>query len=272
MRTLSAIVPALLPLAQRFLHFCLPNCCLWCDFAVQQPATQLCDYCQAALPRLHWLDDADAFGLPAIRRGLRSAQFDKAWSLSWYQPPWNHFITAWKLKQDLACGVMLRQQLALALPGWALQHQFDAVAYVPMHIKRLQQRGFNQSQQLACTVAQQTGLPLLNLFRAQSYLTHQLGATARIRRAQLRRQFRLQAQDQAHPLPRRILLVDDVLTTGATLNQLSRLLRKSGVQQIGVVTLAITPAPGINPELYATPLRYSSPSPLSSPELNNVPK
>ena len=55
MRTLSAIVPALLPLAQRFLHFCLPNCCLWCDFAVQQPATQLCDYCQAALPRLHWL-------------------------------------------------------------------------------------------------------------------------------------------------------------------------------------------------------------------------
>ncbi|MDZ7868154.1 MAG: phosphoribosyltransferase family protein [Rheinheimera sp.] len=264
MRTRQAIVPALLPLAQRFLHFCLPNCCLWCDFAVQQPAAQLCDYCQAALPRLHWPAGAQALHLPAVRRGLQSPLFDAVWSLSWYQQPWSHFISAWKLQQDLACGVMLRQQLARALPDWALHQHYDAISYVPMHRKRLRERGFNQSRQLAMTVARCTNLPLLDLFLAQSHLPHQLGASASARRAQLRRQFRL--QPAVDDLPSRILLVDDVLTTGATLNQLSRLLRKAGVPQIGVVTLAITPAPGVSTTL------YSSPSPLSSPESNNLPK
>lgn len=276
MRTLASIVPVLLPLAQRFLHFCLPNCCVWCDFAVQRPAAQLCDYCQVVLPRLHWPPGAHALQLPAVRRGLQSPQFDAVWSLSWYQPPWSHFISAWKLQQDLACGVMLRQQLAMALPDWALQQHYDAISYVPVHRKRLRERGFNQARQLASTVAHGTGLPLLDLFLAQSHLPHQLGASASARRAQLRRQFRL--LPAVTQLPQRILLVDDVLTTGATLDQLSRLLRKAGVQQIGVVTLAITPAPGVStglyssPALFASPPFYSSPSPLSSPESNNLPK
>ncbi len=267
----TAIVPALQQLLQRFLHFCLPNCCLWCDFAVQRPAAQLCDYCQVVLPRLHWPHQAHAMQLPAVRRGLRSPRFDAVWSLSWYQAPWSHFISAWKLQQDLACGLMLRQQLAMALPDWALPQHFDAVSYVPVHEKRLRQRGFNQAQQLAATLASCAGLPLLNLFLAQSAQPHQLGASAHARRAQLRRQFRLHVQMSA-ALPPRILLVDDVLTTGATLNALSSLLRKAGVQQIGVVTLAITPAPGVSTTLYATAGLYSSPSPLSSPESNSLPK
>ncbi len=259
------IVPALKQLLQRFLHLCLPNCCLWCDFPVHQPGEQLCDHCQVALPRLYWSLNGNALQLPAINRGLQAPQFDAVWSLSWYQQPWSHFISAWKLQQELACGQLLRQQLALALPHWSLQDQFAAVAYVPMHPKRLRERGFNQSRQLAATVAAVSGLPLLHVFVAQSHLPHQLGASASARRAQLRRQFRLKSPADA-TLPTQILLVDDVLTTGATLNQLSRLLRKAGVQRVGVITLAITPAPGTQTWL------YSSPSPLSSPESNNLPK
>lgn len=262
----TTIVPALQQLLQRFLHLCLPNCCLWCDFPVLQPGAQLCDHCQAALPRLYWLENADALQLPAIRRGLLAPKFDAVWSLSWYLQPWSHFISAWKLQQELACGQMLRQQLTLALPAWHLQDQFAAVAYVPVHPKRLRERGFNQSRQLAATVAAVTGLPLLHIFVAQSHLPHQLGASASARRAQLRRQFRLASVPGIAALPTNILLVDDVLTTGATMNQLCRLLRKAGVQRIGVVTLAITPAPGTQTWL------YSSPSPLSSPESNNLPK
>lgn len=262
----STIVPAIRQLLQRFLHFCLPNCCLWCDFPVHQPGSQLCDHCQAALPRLYWPLHDNALQLPAVNNGLQAPQFDAVWSLSWYQLPWSHFISAWKLQQELACGQMLRQQLTLALPAWRLQDQFAAVAYVPMHPKRLRERGFNQSRQLAATVAAVTGLPLLHVFVAQSHLPHQLGASASARRAQLRRQFRLTSGPGIGALPTKILLVDDVLTTGATLNQLSRLLRKAGAERIGVVTLAITPAPGTPTAL------YSSPSPLSSPESNNLPK
>lgn len=263
----NSIVPALQQLLQRFLHSCLPNLCLWCDFPVHRPASQLCDHCQAALPRLYWSQGANAFQLPAVRRGLSAPCFDAIWSLSWYQTPWSHFISAWKLQQVLACGVLLRQQLALSLPNWVLNEQFDAVSFVPMHPKRLRERGFNQSQQLAATVAAVAGLPLVALFQAQSHRPHQLGSSASARRVQLRQQFCLSLPVGAWPqIPKRILLVDDVLTTGATLNQLSRLLRKAGVLRIGVVTLAITPAPGIQNSL------YSSPSPESSPESNNLPK
>lgn len=262
----NTIVPAIQQLLQRFLHFCLPNCCLWCDFPVHQPGRQLCDHCQVALPRLYWPLNGNALLLPAVSRGLQAPKFDAVWTLSWYQLPWSHFISAWKLQQELACGQMLRQQLTQALPAWRLQDQFAAVAYVPVHPKRLRERGFNQSRQLAATVAAVTGLPLLHVFIAQSHLPHQLGASASARRAQLRRQFRLTPASAEALLPSRILLVDDVLTTGATLNQLSHLLRRAGVQRIGVVTLAITPAPGTQTSL------YSSPSPLSSPESNNLPK
>ena len=161
----TTIVPAIQLMLQRFLHCCLPNCCLWCDFPVHQPGAQLCDHCQAALPRLYWSLSGDALQLPAVGRGLLAPQFDAVWSLSWYQQPWSHFISAWKLQQELACGQLLRQQLALALPLWRLQDQFAAVAYVPVHPKRLRERGFNQSQQLAATVAAVTGLPLLFLLR-----------------------------------------------------------------------------------------------------------
>ena len=98
---------------------------------------------------------------------------------------------------------MLRQQLALALPEWALQHQFDAVAYVPMHIKRLQQRGFNQSQPIGLHCG-----PTNWLAAAQSVPGSKLpdAPTRRerqaIRRAQLRRQFRLQAARSGAPTPR----------------------------------------------------------------------
>lgn len=263
----SSIVPAIQQLLQRFLHICLPNLCLWCDFPVHRPSSQLCDHCQAALPRLYWPPGANALQLPAVRRGLSDPIFDAIWSLSWYQAPWGHFISAWKLQQVLACGVMLRQQLALSLPDWALHEQFDAVSFVPMHPKRLRERGFNQSQQLAATVSTVAGLPLVALFQAQSHRPHQLGSSASARRAQLRQQFRLSLPFSEWPqLPKHILLVDDVLTTGATLNQLSRLLKRAGVQRIGVITLAITPAPGTQTSL------YSSPSPESSPESNNLPK
>lgn len=263
----TTIVPAVQLLLQRFLHFCLPNCCLWCDFPVHQPTQQLCDHCQQALPHLYWPAGGNALQLPAVQRGLPAPRFDAVWSLSWYQTPWSHFISAWKLQQELACGVMLRQQLAQALPVWLLNQHCDAVAFVPVHPKRLRERGFNQSRQLAKTVSTITGLPLLTLFLAQSNLPHQLGASASVRRAQLRRQFRLSLPPSDwHQIPKRVLLVDDVLTTGATLNQLSRLLRKAGVEWIGIVTLAITPAPGVSTDL------YSSPSPLSSPESNNLPK
>jgi len=233
------------------LHWLLPQQCLWCQLPVQQAGQQLCRYCNLALPRLSLLQ-TNLLLLPEVDRGLTDRQFDRLYSLSWYQLPWSHFISQWKFQQDLACGELLKQQLQQASQHYQQQAAVtaQAVCFVPVSPQRLRQRGFNQAQVLAATVARCLQLPLLTLFAHSGHQTHQLGLNRQQRRANLRRQFRL-LPDLS--LPAQLLLVDDVITTGATVNQLCRLLRRAGVQQIEVWTLAITAA-NRRGQLYSQPL------------------
>jgi ComF family protein len=195
--------------------------------------------------------------LPEVARGLADRQFDRLYSLSWYQLPWSHFISQWKFQQDLACGELLQQQLQQACQHYQQQGPVtaQAVCFVPVSQQRLRQRGFNQAQVLAATVARGLQLPLLTLFAHSGHQTHQLGLNRQQRRANLRRQFRL-LPDLA--LPPQLLLIDDVITTGATVNQLCRLLRRAGVQQIEVWTLAITAA-SRRGQLYSQPQPFPPP-------------
>lgn len=227
-------------LISKLLHWLLPQQCLWCQLPVQQHDQQLCRYCNAALPRLS-LNQHNLLLLPDVARGLTERKFDRLFSVSWYQQPWSHFITQWKFQQDLACGALLKQQLQQAC--WHYQQlstlEAHAVCFVPISRQRRRQRGFNQAEELAAIVAKSFGLPLLTLFAHNGHLTHQIGLNRQQRRANLRRQFRLLTSAQ---LPSRLLLVDDVITTGATVNQLCVLLRRAGVQQIEVWTLTVTAA------------------------------
>ncbi len=232
------------------LHGLLPQQCLWCQLPVQQAGQQLCDYCNLALPRLS-LQHTNLLRLPAVARGLTDRQFDRLYSLSWYQLPWSHFISQWKFQQDLACGALLNQQLQQVSQQLHSQTSLaaKAVCFVPVSQQRLRQRGFNQAQVLATTVARSLQLPLLSLFAHSGHQTHQLGLNRQQRRANLRRQFRLLP---GITLPQQLLLIDDVITTGATVNQLCRLLRRAGVKQIEVWTLAITAA-SRRGQLYSQP-------------------
>lgn len=251
----------IVPVLQQLLHLCLPNPCLWCRFAVQHASDQLCVDCQQALPRLQAPAGLPLLALPAIAQGLRRPLFQALWSLAWYQSPWSGWLLGWKFGQQLATGEALKQQLAQAACQWSIQA--DAVCYVPISAKRLQERGFNQAAELAAVLAKQHQLPLLDLFQAKNADQHQVGADAATRRRQLRHQFSLSKPAQ---LPARLLLVDDVITTGATLRQLCLLLRKAGVQHIEVCTLLVTPAPGVDSRLYSSP----SSSPLA--ELKALPR
>lgn len=236
------------------LHLLLPNTCLWCQLPVQQPEAQLCDYCNLALPRLSpALPTQNALLLPAVARGLKPRHFDALYSLSWYQDPWSHWIVAWKFNRDLACGALLCQQLATATKSY--QAPADAaVCYVPMSHSRYKERGFNQAEQLARALATSLQLPLLSVFSSKAGVKHQVGLSRAQRRANLRRQFSLQTKLE---LPAHMLLVDDVITTGATVNQLCLLLKKHGVRTVDVWTLAVTSA--------KRQRRYSA-APSSSPD------
>lgn len=220
---------------------------MWCSLPLSQAGSQLCVHCQQALPVLPYqLCHYNLLLLPAIARGLSGVKFDRLIALSVYQQPYQHWIPRWKYHTDLAAGQLLQQQLSLLL----LRCQANgmpmpqALTYVPMHWRKQHQRGFNQAKLLAETVAGQLQLPVLSLFN--KHASHsQRGLNRRQRLHNLRRTFQLKSQ--LPPLPQHIALVDDVITTGATANTLSRLLRQAGVSTISVWTLAVTTTADYSP-------------------------
>lgn len=110
----------------------------------------------------------------------------------------------------------------------------DALLPVPLHRLRQAARGFNQAQELCRPLQKATGLPLLcNVRRVRATLP-QSGLDANKRRQNLRHAFAVNGQLHA----RRPLIVDDVMTTGQTCDELARLLLQSGASEVRVLVVA----------------------------------
>jgi ComF family protein len=113
----------------------------------------------------------------------------------------------------------------------------DLVLAVPLHPKRLRMREFNQALLLADRVAKRLALPLSldHLVRVRATLP-QTKLDRKERAGNVRRAFAVQRQPEL--VDRRVLLVDDVMTTGATVNECAKVLRRAGVTSVVVLTLA----------------------------------
>ena len=112
----------------------------------------------------------------------------------------------------------------------------DAVLAIPLHHQRLAERGFNQAEALAGEVARAAGLPLINEGLVRIRMTEQQARLdARGRRENMRGAFSWHA---AAAPPARVLLVDDILTTGATMSAGAEALRAAGAQAVYGLALA----------------------------------
>jgi len=147
-------------------------------------------------------------------------------------------LTRFKFHSELACGRLLAALADEALAQWHGWHDVDLVAPVPLHEKRLAQRGYNQALELARALARSHGLKLApELLRRIRDTPPQTDLSAEQRRKNLRGAF------EAHMLPEnaRVLLIDDVFTTGATLREAARTLRKAGASSVHVLAMARVP-------------------------------
>jgi ComF family protein len=116
----------------------------------------------------------------------------------------------------------------------------DLVVPVPLHARRLRERGFNPAALLARPLARARGVPFDALALARVRDTpSQTGLDRRARRRNVAGAFRL----RTHALPRRVWLVDDVVTTGATLEAAARELRRGGATSVTALCAARTPSP-----------------------------
>jgi ComF family protein len=140
--------------------------------------------------------------------------------------------------------VRLRRPLALLLldrlTPFIAEAAPDLVLPVPLHSRRLRQRSFNQSLLLADFLAKELSLPLArNLLRRHRWTEPQVQLPAAERIANVRNAFSL--ADSRAVAGKRILLVDDVFTTGSTLTECSRILVKAKAAAVFGVTVARAP-------------------------------
>lgn len=116
-----------------------------------------------------------------------------------------------------------------------------AVAAVPLHEDKLRQRGFNQAEALAEAVAGRLGVPFLRGLLVRVKRTSSLsGMGAAERRKELEGAFELRGSSlgRPEPLPPTVLLVDDIYTTGATVDACARALKRAGVRRVNVLVAA----------------------------------
>ncbi len=114
--------------------------------------------------------------------------------------------------------------------------QVDLVLPVPLHKKRLRQREFNQSALIGKHIARHLEVPIVinSLIRERNTMP-QVGLNAKERRKNIRNAFTV--KDAVVLKGKHIMLVDDVFTTGATVRECSRVLKKAGAHSVYVVTL-----------------------------------
>lgn len=156
-----------------------------------------------------------------------------------YAYPWSRLITRWKfaqqpgLAQHLARWMRSNPEVAQTL-AWA-----EVVVPVPLSRERMRERGYNPAAQLAQALSP-THCQLHTLVRT-THTPAQSALSRRQRLRNLRQAFTVHADLQPLILQRRVLLIDDVMTTGATAHSASHALLQAGAQSIRILCAARTP-------------------------------
>jgi ComF family protein len=174
----------------------------------------------------------DAEGRCALcRGGLRG--FDAAYCFGSYDGTLRALIHLYKYSRIRTLSEPLARLLAAALP---LDQSFDLVTPVPLHWRRQWQRGFNQSELLARAVAQHRGIPVVRALRRARPTETQAGLSNTARRRNVASAFR--CGRGAIVAGRRVLLIDDVMTTGSTAAACARVLKQAGAARVVLLTVA----------------------------------
>ena len=113
---------------------------------------------------------------------------------------------------------------------------FDAIVPVPLHQKRLREREFNQAALLAGQLSRASGLPVRDVLVRSRYTGTQTALDRAERRQNLRNAFSL--RKNADVTDQNLLLIDDVLTTGSTLDACAAILLEQGAESVRALTLA----------------------------------
>ena len=248
------MLPALGRLGSRALDALLPPHCLTCDAPVAVQGTQCaecfaglsfvtapwCEVCGVPFPhRGAGLPDG-AGGLLCETCAAQRPAFDAARAALRYDDGARRLILPFKHADRTELAAPLAARMARA--GAALLARAELIAPVPLHWRRLWQRRYNQAALLAAALGRRAHRPVIPDLLRRTRATPPLGDHGAAERAELVADaFDVAARHRARLAGRRVLLVDDVMTSGATAEACARALRTAGAAAVDVLAAARVP-------------------------------
>jgi ComF family protein len=196
-------------------------------------AEYFCIQCRAPFVSRFALDEQGRCAL--CRRGALG--FDAAYSFGFYENELRKLIQLFKYGRVPTLSAPLGRLLARALPR---EQNFDVIVPMPLHWRKRWQRGFNQSELLAREIGRRTHVPLRHALRRIKNTPSQAGLTSAKRRRNVSGAFQAsrRAKNRGWLDGRSVLLIDDVMTTGATAASCARALKRAGARHVTLLTLA----------------------------------
>lgn len=221
--------------------FLYPSTCSLC-LAPGSGELDLCEACALDLPRIHQACKRCALPLPSGGVTLcgncqhQPPYYDAAVAPLRYTFPVNRLIQRFKFQGQLSNSRLLGHLMADSVAQQRAELP-DVLLPVPLHQQRLQARGFNQSLVLARYLSRRFNLPIdaHSVIRVKP-TSPQMELPLKARKENIRSAFKVRQTFSV----RHVAVVDDVVTTGSTVNELARVLRRVGVQRIQIWSCART--------------------------------
>ena len=215
----------------------VPPLCLACREPEFERAA-LCPTCRARLVALGASRCGRCgapLGSPAARCGecrVRRLAFDRAWAPFAYEGTARQLVAALKSRAHVEASRLIASEIASRAPPGLLG---PLLVPVPAHAARRRCRGFNHATAIARALGRCAGVPVAELLVRRAPSAPQVGLERRARLANANGSVALRSGAAA---PERALLVDDVYTTGATLDACAQALKRAGCPAVGAITFA----------------------------------
>ncbi len=233
-------------LAQKLISNLFPCRCIICQKTVEQNF-EICPDCYQALPHndiccLHCaLPLAEDINNSVLCGSCiqKAPAFDYAHSLFRYEDAVIGLVHQLKFGEKIGFSRSIGEMLLMEL--LKTNEKPDCVLPVSLYSSRLRQRGFNQSIEISRVLAKNLAIPIEHTAVVrQRYTAAQTGLNAKQRQKNIKGAFSVVANlNYKH-----VLIVDDVMTTGATVNELAKVLKKNNVARVGVLSIARAPMKG----------------------------
>jgi len=223
-----------------------PRCMICGVFIHQREPMPFCKMCSSGISRIHSplctscrVPFNDSEGEDRLCGEFISSahNFSLARSFGKYEQSLLEAIHLFKYRGKIALGEVLGKLMAEHTYGALVIGGYDLIMPIPLHPRRLKERGFNQSLILAREIARAYSIPFdFTTLRRNSYTKPQTTLKRKEREVNVKGAFEVTGTDDI--LEKAILLVDDVYTTGSTAKECARMLLRDGAGEVAVLTLA----------------------------------